>query len=175
MAVSGRLEGMDSNISALTAKTKSIHSDFAGFQNHMVGLETRITLAEDRLNMLPDRDQELRYLRSKVIDLEDRSCRDNVSFFGIPECIEGSDVKHFLRDTLPSLKALTFHPPLELQRAHRIGPVCQDHTTQPCPIIACLLRHEQARQLLTAARSHGPYMHEGHGICIAADFSQGNQ
>ncbi|KAJ1189819.1 hypothetical protein NDU88_006561 [Pleurodeles waltl] len=85
MAVNCRLDGMDSNIPALTAKTKSILSDIAGFQSQVASLEVCMASTEDRLNKIPDSDQELLYLCSKVIDLEDRSHRDNICFFGFPE------------------------------------------------------------------------------------------
>ncbi|KAJ1132321.1 hypothetical protein NDU88_010645 [Pleurodeles waltl] len=67
------LEGMDSTISALAAETKSVHLDIAGFQSRMKGLEQRVTTMEDHLNTMPERDQELLFLRSKLIDFEDRS------------------------------------------------------------------------------------------------------
>ncbi|KAJ1171790.1 hypothetical protein NDU88_003648 [Pleurodeles waltl] len=107
-AVGCRLEGMDSNISALTAKTKSIGTDMAGFQNHVMDLEHRILAVEDRLSTLPYRDQELLFLCSKVVDMEDRSRRDNVCFFGFPEHEEGSDVKGSFRNILPVLIGLAF-------------------------------------------------------------------
>ncbi|KAJ1131213.1 hypothetical protein NDU88_009552 [Pleurodeles waltl] len=69
-----------------------------------------------------NRDQELLFLRSKLMDLEDRSRRDNVRFLGFPENIEGEDLHRFLRDPQPRLTGITFEPPLEFQRAHRLGP-----------------------------------------------------
>ncbi|KAJ1124539.1 hypothetical protein NDU88_002990 [Pleurodeles waltl] len=48
----------------------------------------------------------------------------------------------------------------------------QDGATLPCPIIACLLHHRQARQLLSAARFHSPLRVEGYEVRIAADFSK---
>ncbi|KAJ1182192.1 hypothetical protein NDU88_007386 [Pleurodeles waltl] len=82
MAVTRRLEGMDPNISTLMAETKSIQMNIAGFQNRVMDLQHRISVAEDHLNTLTERDQELLFLQSKVIDLEDRSRRDNIRFFG---------------------------------------------------------------------------------------------
>ncbi|KAJ1122285.1 hypothetical protein NDU88_000781 [Pleurodeles waltl] len=77
-----RLESMDSNISALMAEPKSVPLDIAGFQTRTVDLQLRVASAEDCLNTLLDRDQELQYFRSRVSDLEDRSRRDNACFFG---------------------------------------------------------------------------------------------
>ncbi|KAJ1142539.1 hypothetical protein NDU88_008853 [Pleurodeles waltl] len=115
---------------------------------------------------------ELLYLYSKLIDLEDRSCRDNINFFGFPEQLKGLDVQDFLLTTLATITGLTFDPRLEFQRPHHLGPRRQDGTTRPRSIIAWLLRHGQASQLLLAARSYGPFRTEGYEDRIAADFSK---
>ncbi|KAJ1194644.1 hypothetical protein NDU88_003932 [Pleurodeles waltl] len=44
----------------------------------------------------------------KLIDLEDRSHRNNIRFLGFPEGIEGTDILSYLRDTLPKLADITF-------------------------------------------------------------------
>ncbi|KAJ1145840.1 hypothetical protein NDU88_012123 [Pleurodeles waltl] len=64
-----RLEGTDFSICTLAAETKSIHLDIVHFQARVMGLEQRMTTMEDHLNTTPDRDQEILYLRSKLIDL----------------------------------------------------------------------------------------------------------
>ncbi|KAJ1209737.1 hypothetical protein NDU88_005110 [Pleurodeles waltl] len=91
-AVGCRLEGMDSMMASLTEDTKSMRLDIEGFQLRVTALEQRLTTVETQAVLIPDRDQKLLYLRSKVIDLEDRSRRDNVRFLGFPENIEGADV-----------------------------------------------------------------------------------
>ncbi|KAJ1107567.1 hypothetical protein NDU88_004957 [Pleurodeles waltl] len=91
MAVGRWLEGMDSAIYSLTVETKSMHLEIASFQSRVSGLEQRVTTMEDYLNTGQDRDQDLLYLRSTVVDLEDRSRRDNVRLFGFLEQIEGTD------------------------------------------------------------------------------------
>ncbi|KAJ1113967.1 hypothetical protein NDU88_002207 [Pleurodeles waltl] len=100
-AVGRRLEGMDSRMISLTEETKLMHLDIAGFQSRVATLEKRVTAVETQATLTEDRDQELLYLRSKVIDLEDRSHRDNVRFLGFPEEIEGTDVQSFLKNILP--------------------------------------------------------------------------
>ncbi|KAJ1144603.1 hypothetical protein NDU88_010901 [Pleurodeles waltl] len=69
------------------------------------------------LNMLAlnPGDQELQLLRNKLTDLEDRSRRENVRFFGILERKKGTDVRAFLRDCLTGL---VFSPTLEFQWDH---------------------------------------------------------
>ncbi|KAJ1179658.1 hypothetical protein NDU88_004892 [Pleurodeles waltl] len=110
-AVGRILEGMDNIMASLTVEMKSMCLDIAGFQSRVTGLEQRVTTVEAHITSSQDRDQELIYLHSKLIDLEDRSRRDNVSFFVFPEKIEGADVHSYLRETLPQLTGLTFYPP----------------------------------------------------------------
>ncbi|KAJ1190485.1 hypothetical protein NDU88_007223 [Pleurodeles waltl] len=115
---------------------------------------------------------ELLYLRSKLIDLEDRSRRHNIRFLGFPEGIEGTDILSYLRDTLPKLADITFDPPLEFQRAHRLGLKRQNGKDRPRPIIACFLRHGQVRQLLQLSQRHGPLRLGPLEIRLSADFSK---
>ncbi|KAJ1192498.1 hypothetical protein NDU88_001805 [Pleurodeles waltl] len=83
---------------------------YSSFQSRGVGLEQRVSMVETHITSSLDRDQELLYLRSKLIDLEDRSRRDNARFLGFPEYIEGADTHSYLRETLPKLNGLTFDP-----------------------------------------------------------------
>ncbi|KAJ1219132.1 hypothetical protein NDU88_006703 [Pleurodeles waltl] len=142
-AVGRRLEGTDSMMASLTEDTKSMRLDIAGFQSRVTALERRVTTVESQAMHASDGEQELLYLRSKVIDLEGRSHRDNVRFLGFPEEIGSADVQSFLKNTLPQLTGLTFDP-AELQRAHRLGPKHREGVNHPQPIIVCFLRHTLA-------------------------------
>ncbi|KAJ1112803.1 hypothetical protein NDU88_001064 [Pleurodeles waltl] len=140
-AVGRKLEGMDSTMASLTAETKSMLLEIAGFQSQVAGLDQPVTSVETHIASWVDRDQELLYLRSTLIDLEDRSRRNNVRFHGFPENIKGTDIHSYLRETLPKLTGITFDPSLEFQRVHRLGSKRRDVANRPRPIIACLLRH----------------------------------
>ncbi|KAJ1082813.1 hypothetical protein NDU88_002978 [Pleurodeles waltl] len=109
--VGRRQKGMENAMASLTAEMKHMRLDIAGFQSQVLGLEQRVLTVETHITSFTDRDQELLYLQSKLIDLEDRSCRDNVCFLGFPETIEGADIHSYLRETLPKLTGLTFDPP----------------------------------------------------------------
>ncbi|KAJ1082115.1 hypothetical protein NDU88_002285 [Pleurodeles waltl] len=122
---------MDSAMVALTAETRSMRLDIAGFQSQISGLDQRVATVETQVASWTDRDQELLHLRSKLIDLEDRNHRNNVSLLGFPEVIEGTDLFSYLRETLPKLTEVTFDPPLEFQRAHRLGPKRQNGNGRP--------------------------------------------
>ncbi|KAJ1152555.1 hypothetical protein NDU88_005330 [Pleurodeles waltl] len=170
--VSRRIEWMDASISSLTLETKSIRADIASFHSRVTGLEHRLRTLETHMSTIEDRDQDLSYLQSRVTDLEDRSWRDNIRLLRIPENEEGPDVQAFLNSVIPKLTALSFDPLLEFQRAQRVGPKRPDGAPRPRPIIACLLRHTQTRQLLQAARTHGPYRINKFEVRITANYSK---
>ncbi|KAJ1213290.1 hypothetical protein NDU88_000928 [Pleurodeles waltl] len=170
--VGRRLKGMDLKISDLSTASASFRTDIACFREKVMDLDQRLTTVEKHVTMVPEHDAELQTPRAKITDLEDRSRRDNVCFFGILEHKEGTDIKVFLESLLPELTGLVFSPPLEFQRAHRISPLPKATSGRPSPIIACFLRHEQAILVLSAARSQGPFSLEGHEVRLAADFSR---
>ncbi|KAJ1161628.1 hypothetical protein NDU88_002112 [Pleurodeles waltl] len=134
LAVGRRLEGMDNAMAFLMAEVKSMRLEIAGFQLRVLGLEQRVLTVETHINSFTDGDQKRIYLRSKLIDLEDRSRRDNVRFLGLPETIEGTDIHSYLRETLPKLTVLTFDPPLEFQRVHRLGSKRWEDANRPAPL-----------------------------------------
>ncbi|KAJ1206475.1 hypothetical protein NDU88_001880 [Pleurodeles waltl] len=71
---------MDLKILDLSVASTSIRADITGFRETVTDLDHRLTTVEDQVATLPDRDAELRLLRIKFTDLEDRSRRDNVCF-----------------------------------------------------------------------------------------------
>ncbi|KAJ1091599.1 hypothetical protein NDU88_004718 [Pleurodeles waltl] len=167
-----KLEGMDNAMVALTAETRSIRLEIAGFQSQISGLDQRVTTVEAQAASWTNRDQELLHLCSRLTDVEDRSRRNNIRLLRIPEGTEGAEIPSYLRDMLPKLTDTTFDPPLEFQRAHRLGPKRQDGKGRPRPIIACMLRHGQARQVLQTARTQGPLWLGTLEIWLSADFSR---
>ncbi|KAJ1096219.1 hypothetical protein NDU88_001362 [Pleurodeles waltl] len=130
-AVGRKLEGMDDAMVALTAETSSMRLEVAGFQSQISGLDQRVTTVEAQSASWANKDQELLHLCSRLTDLEDRSRRNNIRLLGIPEGTEGADIPSYLRDMLPKLTNITFDPPLEFQRAHRLGPKSQDGKGRP--------------------------------------------
>ncbi|KAJ1092721.1 hypothetical protein NDU88_005831 [Pleurodeles waltl] len=171
-SVGRRLEAMDLKITDLTLASSSIRADIAGFRETANNLDQRLSAVEDHIATTPDQEEELKSLRATLTELEDRSRRDNVRFFGIPEQKEGSDIKTFLSSLLTNHFGIEFSPPSEFQRVHRIGPSHKESANKPRPIIACFLRHEQARQVISTAKARQPISLDGHKIRVAADFSR---
>ncbi|KAJ1098125.1 hypothetical protein NDU88_003241 [Pleurodeles waltl] len=161
------LETMDSRISELTVASSSIRADIAGFRETVNNLDQRLTIMEDQVAALPDQEAELRSLRAKVIDLEDRR-RERVPFWH-SGTQGGLRNKNFPQKPFAQAHRLRV---LTTIRVHRIGPLHKATSDKPCPIFTCFLRHEQARQTISAAKSQGPYSLERHEIRVAGDFSR---
>ncbi|KAJ1119321.1 hypothetical protein NDU88_007507 [Pleurodeles waltl] len=160
-----RLEAMDSKISDLAVASTSKRADIASSRETVNDLDRRLTTVEDHVVSLPDQEAELRSLRAKVIDLEDRSRRHKVRLFGIPEHKEGSDIKTFLKNHLPELTGLDFSPPLEFQRVRRIGPLHKATPTSPVPSshVFCVMNRlvRPSRRLNFKVRTLGKDMRSG--------------
>ncbi|KAJ1188912.1 hypothetical protein NDU88_005668 [Pleurodeles waltl] len=74
-SVGRRLEAMDLKITDLTVASSSIRADIAGFRETANALDQRLTTVEDQVAALPDQEAELRSLRAKITNLEDKSPR----------------------------------------------------------------------------------------------------
>ncbi|KAJ1188677.1 hypothetical protein NDU88_005436 [Pleurodeles waltl] len=150
----------------MTVASTSILADSAGFQETATDLDRRLTTVQDQVAALLNQVTDLRSLRAKAIDLEDR-------LFGIPKYKEGSDIKKRNSQKSPApAHGPGFFTATGVPRVHRIGPLHKVTPDKPRPIIACFLRHEQARQTISAAKYQGPFSPEGHKIRVAADFSR---
>ncbi|KAJ1132735.1 hypothetical protein NDU88_011038 [Pleurodeles waltl] len=143
-AVSRELERMDNPMVALTAETRSMRLDIAGFQSQISGLDQCVATVETQVASWTDRELELSHLRSKLTDLEDRSRRNNVRLLGFPEGVEGADIFSYLRDILPKLTDITFDPPLWSFKGHTGWALRDKMEVTARPIIVCMLRHLQA-------------------------------
>ncbi|KAJ1194821.1 hypothetical protein NDU88_004106 [Pleurodeles waltl] len=163
---------MDVKVSDRATEMKTIRMDLNSFHTKVEILDKRTIFLEEKLDNVEYWGTDIWHLKQKVIDLEDRAQRNNICFYGIPEKMEvNNDVKNLLLTLILWLLNISFEHSLEYQRAHRIRLRTSTSTLESTPIIACLLRHEQVLQILTAARKHGPYDLEGHKVFIAADFS----
>ncbi|KAJ1152145.1 hypothetical protein NDU88_004922 [Pleurodeles waltl] len=172
MAGTEQATTMDRILQEITAVSRRLEGMDTGFQSRVTGLEHQMANMEDHVDTVLNKDQELLFLCSKLKDLEDGSRRDNICLFGFLEHPEGTDTSSFLQSVLPQLIETVFEPPLEFQRAHRLSQRRKDGTSKPRPITACPLRHEQVRQLLSAARAQGHFKKNSYEICMTADFSR---
>lgn len=109
----------------------------------------------------------VQYLQDKVDDLENRSCRNNLRFIGVPESIKSSALTNFCSLVIP--QALGFNQPCQVERAHRIGPPRDD--PRPRPVIVRYLDYSEKHRLLQAYRSQKTLVARGHKVLMFADYS----
>ncbi len=109
--------------------------------------ETRRTVTDLR--------NQLEQLTEKIMDIEDRSRRNNVQLVGLPEGAEGSDAAGFLRVNLskwiPSLKG---HD-IEIDWAHRVHDGSKN-SDRPRTLIFRVLRWHDRSEILKGARQAYP-------------------
>ncbi|KAJ1139160.1 hypothetical protein NDU88_005537 [Pleurodeles waltl] len=93
---------MDLKITDLTVAYSSIRADIDGFRETANDLDQCLTAVEGQVEALPDQEVELRSLWAKITDLEDRSRRDNVRFFGIPNIRKDLISRLFSKPSCPT-------------------------------------------------------------------------
>ena len=72
-------------------------------------------------------------IKTKTIDLEDRSRRDNLVFFNFPEAPEetAENCEHYIKDLISSLSILPEDEELYIDRAHRLGRKTPECASKP--------------------------------------------
>lgn len=106
------LTSTQASLLSLGARVKEVEDATSSFDSRLANLEQTCTKmgAENEA------------LRSKVIDLEARSRRQNIKIIGLAEKIENGRPTEFLTEFLPELLgASNFSKPIVVDRAHRLG------------------------------------------------------
>ena len=122
--------------------------------------------------------EHLQLLEEEVEDLRNRSRRNNLVFYNIPERAEGQNCTEFIQNFIASHMALeTLCGQVEIERAHRTPTYAAKHNMRkPRPIHVAFLRYTDKAKVLAnaAARLKGnPY--NGNIIGIGADFAKKTQ
>ena len=151
---------MKDNISEAEKGLNSVNSDLTKLKSN---LEEKANAA--RLEALED----------ELEEICNRSCRNNLVFFNVPEKAEGSDCAAFIQyfiATHMGLEALCGH--IDIERADRTP--AKSSTKQPRPIHVALLRLTDKMKILAnaAARLKGnPF--KGNQMGIGPDFAEKTQ
>ena len=122
--------------------------------------------------------EHLQLLEEEVEDLRNRSRRNNLVFYNIPERAEGQNCVEFIQNFIANHMALeALRGRVEIERAHRTPTYAANHNMKkPRPIHVAFLRHTDKLKILAnaAARLKGnPY--NGNIIGIGADFAKKTQ
>ena len=148
------MDKKDQLISNLSIKVGKLEADVEHLkksQNFVTNETTEIKQKMD--NTFSNNIKKLDELESKTQDLEDRSRRDNLVFFGIPECDEVTteNAEEVLISILKkqNFLAQTFNPETTayFERVHRIGPRRKD-AARPRPIIAKMTFYKDKEEIL---------------------------
>lgn len=106
----GMMTEFKSDIQTLVARTEHIESKMADFAtSHNLLIDSHTALEE-----------EVQRLSNKVLDLEDRSRRNNIQLRGIPESIASDQLNPFLTDLLALTMPHRSSPELLIDRIHRL-------------------------------------------------------
>ncbi|CAL9690491.1 unnamed protein product [Knipowitschia caucasica] len=155
-----RLDNMHATLSRHTEDIKALRSDTTQLQERASGTE-----------------MQLQSLSEKIVEMEDRSRRDNLLVFNLKEGVEGSNMVSYLTENVPRwFPAFARGAPgspnnPEIMRAHRLGPAPSRTTPNPRPVIIKLLRYTDRDLLLKEARKKVPEV-SGVQLKFAADYSE---
>lgn len=168
-ARNSRLEKRLDNMNA----TLSRHNeDIKTLRVNATELQERVSRTEAHVQSLSD----------KLVEMEDRSRRDNLLVFNLKEGVEGSSMLSYLMENVPrwfpafrtGAAGVLSNP--EIMRAHRLGPSSRtasapDRGQRPRPVIIKLLRYTDRDLLLKEARKSPPEV-AGQQLKFAADYSE---
>ena len=183
-----RSDALDRKLEIIGETTKATEGKLTEIANRITRVERRVDFLEtsvEEIRSLPAPDAaatalELEALQQKMDDLENRERRNNLRFVGFPADCEEGDAIQFLCDVLPAILKMEFPRPLELERAHRVGPVPTvrngEGDARPSPvgrtIIARFLRFQDRERVANAARKLGSVTWNNHPIMVFADYSK---
>lgn len=132
-------------------------------------LSQRVVDLENICSSLRDENTKL---KAKVIDLENRSRRQNVRILGLAESTESGRPTEFFSQLLQDLYGKETLPSLpEIDRAHRSLAPKPATGEQPRPVILRLHRYQMKELLIREARRRGKFLYNGQQIRIVEDYS----
>ncbi|XDV52293.1 hypothetical protein PO909_021036 [Leuciscus waleckii] len=168
----------------VSGKVEEILSAVVDVKGRLTEAEERISGTEDEIVQLKVRndtlEKQMKSMADKVIDLENRSRRNNLRLVGLPEKEEGSDACAFLEKFLPeTLELGESVTPLIIERAHRIPSSAKKNgqddkckcKVQPRTVIMKFLNFKQKEHVLKAAKRKGVIAYKGSNLRFFPDLS----
>jgi len=111
-------------------------------------LEASGPVAKDALLLLLTQHSKM---QEKLTDLENRSRRNNMRLYGIPENTEGTSMVDLVKNLLTTKLSLPDGVSLEIQRAHRARAAKPDPNSPPRSVVVNFLRFEIKEMVLKSA------------------------
>jgi len=165
-----RLIKMEDDMGTIKQKVLELEGGLNSVNSEVADLKESIEKKEEKAH--------LQLLEEEVEDLRNRSRRNNLVFYNIPEKAEGQNCAEFIQNFIASHVALeTLCGQVEIEHAHRIPTYVTKHNMRkPRPIHVAFLRYTDKVKVLAnaAARLMGnPY--NGNIIGIGAHFAKKTQ
>ncbi|CAH2311815.1 Hypothetical predicted protein [Pelobates cultripes] len=110
-------------------------------------------------------------LTAKLVDLEDRSRRNNIRVRGVPESVAGSDIPEYLRQLFTAIQPSLEPADLRLDRAHRVPKPATLARDIPRDIVTKLHYFSAKDAILTAQRKSTAMPPGYEKISLFADLS----
>lgn len=143
--------------------------------SHMTTMCSKIDLLtgeqREQRKTLNSHAQRLDTIEQQLVDLQDRSRRNNLRLLGLPEGMEKDDAVGFIKRFLPIWLPTLVDREFEIERAHRIyaNPA---NNKKPRVVIFKLLRFHDRDIILREARKHGPIrLDDGGFLSFFPDYS----
>ncbi|CAL1609046.1 unnamed protein product [Knipowitschia caucasica] len=159
----------------LEKRIESMHSILCRHTDEIKTLRADTNMLQERITQT---NKPQKSLEAKITEMEDRSRRDNLLIFNLKEGTEGPNARAYLMESFPKWFPALGAAPLEIMRAHRLGPPRRStasadtgHSHRPRPLILKCLRYTERDLLLKEARKHAPEV-AGIQLKFAADYSE---
>lgn len=169
-AVKGLVVANGDAIAKVQAEVSEMRAQIRGLSERIDKVDAEVNAHSAQLTCLNKTVKRVESLEQQLEDLNNRGRRNNVRLIGLPEGAEGADLSLFLSKLIPAALQLTFPVPFEFERAHRVPSQRSLHAKGPRPVIFCLLKHQQAVQILAAAKAQDSVSYEGRSISFFPDL-----
>lgn len=157
----GMMKDFRSDIQSIVARTEHIESKMADFAtSHNLLIDSHTALEE-----------EVHRLSNKVLDLEDRSRRNNIRLRGIPESVTPDQLNQFLTDFMAVAMPNRSSQELLIDRIHRLPKPKHLSLQVPRDTIARIHFFTTKEEFLKILRSHPDLPDRFRSLSIFPDLS----
>ena len=162
-AMNGNMTGMRSEMTAMGGKMSSMSETMTTMQADMSGIKSQFEETQQRVEQLERENEQLRKSHSELLDrvddLENRSRRNNLLFYGIKKS-DNENCESVLKDLFSD--NLDLSDDIQINRAHRVG------SKDDAPIIARLTFFKDKERIMKSKKKL-----DGTDIYIGEDYSKG--
>lgn len=166
-SLNAKIDNVIKRIEEVAAENESLATAQAEAESRISGLEDDVTPLKKKVAELAKANAQL---SDKIMDIENRTRRDNIRLLNLKESTEGDDPISFFEKFIPTLLKLPVAN-IAIDRAHRGLGVPIDGN--PRPVIIKIHRSRDVILIFTAARRLGNLQHDGRPLRIAPDTLPG--